>query len=478
MKSTFRTENPKAFISYSWTTPKHEEWVLELAKRLVSDGVDVVIDKWNLKEGHDKYHFMEQMVRADEIKRVLIILDQGYKEKADSRAGGVGTETQIISPEMYEKVSQEKFIPIVSEKDEDGEPYIPTFLRGRIYIDLSENEKFDIEYEKLLRNIYERPSMRKPQLGEPPSFLFDEEQDTTKLKLIKKQIKRAFESNKEYIHHEIRKFSDELIATLEQHRLSYKHNDEEFDRIFMDALTDILPLRTEVIDLFESFCYHNIADISMITELFEKLLVFNDPPENVTSYTEIDCDNYRFFIKELFLYLVVIFVKNQKYKELGDFYFNDFMFYVRHDSVLKSRKFDVFYFYIRSLEDLHKKFTNSNLLSVTSDFLLKRTHERYKAAELVEADLLSYYMSKIVEDSKWFPASYVYGGRCKFEILRRLKSRRHFEKVKVLYRVTTTKELQDLFRSMKYEDRGYPMSFGTIPHITEFIDIDQIGTLT
>ncbi len=53
MKSTFKTENPKVFISYSWTSPKHEEWVLELVKRLVSDGVDVVIDKWYLKEGHD-----------------------------------------------------------------------------------------------------------------------------------------------------------------------------------------------------------------------------------------------------------------------------------------------------------------------------------------------------------------------------------------------------------------------------------------
>lgn len=39
----------KVFISYSWTNVTHEKWVLELAERLVSDGVDVVLDKWDLK---------------------------------------------------------------------------------------------------------------------------------------------------------------------------------------------------------------------------------------------------------------------------------------------------------------------------------------------------------------------------------------------------------------------------------------------
>ena len=108
-------ETPKIFVSYSWTTPKHEDWVINLAERLVSDGVDVIIDKWNLKEGQDKYNFMETMVKSVDILKVLIILDRKYTEKAEQRTGGVGTETQIISPKIYDDVSQEKFIPIVAE---------------------------------------------------------------------------------------------------------------------------------------------------------------------------------------------------------------------------------------------------------------------------------------------------------------------------------------------------------------------------
>ena len=55
-------ETPKIFISYSWSSSSHERWVLELAERLVSDGVDVTLDKWDLKEGQDKFSFMESMV--------------------------------------------------------------------------------------------------------------------------------------------------------------------------------------------------------------------------------------------------------------------------------------------------------------------------------------------------------------------------------------------------------------------------------
>lgn len=38
---------PKVFISYSWTNPEHEKWVIELAEGLVKDGVHVLLDKWD-----------------------------------------------------------------------------------------------------------------------------------------------------------------------------------------------------------------------------------------------------------------------------------------------------------------------------------------------------------------------------------------------------------------------------------------------
>src|SRR5690606_30035551 len=123
--------NKKVFISYCWSSLKHEDWVLALAQELIGDGVDVVLDKWDLKPGHDKFTFMEQMVQATDIDKVLIILDEMYASKANERSGGVGTETTIISGEVYKSVTQDKFIPIVVVRDDDGEPFLPIYLSGR-----------------------------------------------------------------------------------------------------------------------------------------------------------------------------------------------------------------------------------------------------------------------------------------------------------------------------------------------------------
>ncbi len=189
---TTRTDNPKVFISYSWSSPQHEEFVLNLATKLMADGVDVRLDKLDLKEGYDKYHFMEQMVTDDNISKVLIVCDAKYQEKVNSKIGGVGTESQIISSEVYAKAKQEKFIPIIAELDSSGNPCVPIFLKSRIFIDLSSDEKFGDEYDKLLRSIYNRPLNNKPLLGKVPSYLFNEERIPTSTLSISKKIFLTF----------------------------------------------------------------------------------------------------------------------------------------------------------------------------------------------------------------------------------------------------------------------------------------------
>lgn len=169
---------PHVFISYSWTTENFQQKVKEFATQLVHDGVDVKLDIWDLKDGQDKYVFMEQCVTDPEIDRVLIICDRGYALKADKRQGGVGDETAIISAEIYNNAKQEKFIPVVVEKDKNGNPYMPAYLKSRMYQDLT-GEKYSKGYEALLRNIYEEPLERKPELGSRPAWLDNVAQTAT-----------------------------------------------------------------------------------------------------------------------------------------------------------------------------------------------------------------------------------------------------------------------------------------------------------
>ena len=100
-----------------------------------------------------------------------MILDRSYAEKADGRKGGVGTETQIISPEIYARTDQDKFVGVASETGDDGKPFLPTFYKSRIYIDLSQSDIYATNFEQLLRWIYDKPAHPKPPLGKRPDFI-------------------------------------------------------------------------------------------------------------------------------------------------------------------------------------------------------------------------------------------------------------------------------------------------------------------
>ncbi|SHG47182.1 SEFIR domain-containing protein [Bradyrhizobium erythrophlei] len=157
---------PKAFISYSWSSLDHQQWVLDLATQLRESGVDVIFDKWDLKEGDDAIAFMERIVTDKSIKKVIVVSDRKYAEKADGRQGGVGTETQIITPHIYKKVQdQNKFVCVISETDGEGKPYVPTYYQSRLHIDLSKEDIFAENFEQLLRWIFNKPAYPKPQLG-------------------------------------------------------------------------------------------------------------------------------------------------------------------------------------------------------------------------------------------------------------------------------------------------------------------------
>lgn len=159
---------PKVFISYAWA---NKNFVLRFAQDLTKDGIDVIIDEWNLKPGNDKYAFMESMVRDKTIERVLIMCDRVYKERADNRQGGVGDETVIISPQLYQEMEQTKFVPIVLEHDDEGNPCKPIYINSRIHFDFSSEDNYEYNYLQLLRFLYSEPYYIKPKIGQKPDLL-------------------------------------------------------------------------------------------------------------------------------------------------------------------------------------------------------------------------------------------------------------------------------------------------------------------
>lgn len=161
-------EIPTVFISYSWDTPEHEAWVLNLATNLMENGVNVILDKWDLgKFGKLLPNFMEQSISKSQ--RVICVMTPNFKKKTDKLEGGVGYEYSIITAEIFGKcVNTSKFIPLIRVGTEADA--IPTALSGRNYINMRKDEEFDSKLEELLRDIHNAPKYKKPALGAKPKF--------------------------------------------------------------------------------------------------------------------------------------------------------------------------------------------------------------------------------------------------------------------------------------------------------------------
>jgi hypothetical protein len=154
---------PTVFISYSHEDADHKRWVIGLAETLRTNGVEVLLDAWELRPGDDVPKFMERGVR--EASRVLMICTEAYVAKADDGVGGVGYEAMIVTGELIRDLGTAKFIPVIRQKG--AKPVLPTSVSTRLYINLSQGGDSATELDKLLRELHQVPP-KKPPLGKSP----------------------------------------------------------------------------------------------------------------------------------------------------------------------------------------------------------------------------------------------------------------------------------------------------------------------
>mgnify|MGYP003511259450 CR=1 FL=1 len=86
----------RVFVSYSWDSVEHKEWVLKF--------VNMLRDRWGVNAKCDVFitqsnttnlnHMMVEEIKDSDY--VLIILTESYAEKANKLEGGVGFETKLL----------------------------------------------------------------------------------------------------------------------------------------------------------------------------------------------------------------------------------------------------------------------------------------------------------------------------------------------------------------------------------------------
>lgn len=472
---------PKLFISYSWSTPEHEQWVVDLATELVNSGVDVVLDKWALREGHDSIAFMEQMVTDPSITKVILVCDQVYATKADGRSAGVGTETQIISAEVYAKQSQDKFVAVIAERDESGKPFLPTYYKSRIYVDLSESDRYAENFEKLLRWVFNKPLYIKPEIGKPPSFIVDSDAPLLGTSALAKRVIEGVKSDKAYTKGAFDEYLSVYSEHLERFRITV--NDGEFDDRIVKSIEDFMPSRNEFIHVFTALSqYADPAEhVSRVHRFFEALIPYLSRPPHINQWNESDSDNFKFIVHELFLYTLALLLRAEHIDAAT--YLLSQTYYAPGNSAhgkTATVSYTVFREYMESLKVRNKRL-NLNRLSLRADLLEQRSKTSgVQFRHVMQADFVCFLWAEIHADAydRWWPETLLYAKRQygPFELFARSTSKAYLSRTLKLLGVTDLAEIKAKLDEYAADRQALPRWQFESFSPSVLLGFDQLGT--
>lgn len=475
-------DRPKVFLSYSWSSKEHQDRVISFAMELMKgQNIEVVLDVFDLKEGQDKYKFMERCVNDQSIDHVLIICDKQYTEKANDRVGGVGTETAIITPELYDKWDQTRFVPIVFERGDDGDPYLPTYLKSRMYFDLSGHyNNYDFEYEKLIRYLWGEPLIKKPIVeGGKPDWLNNK---STNLSKMQRLVKEYSVDQTNY-----RKKEDMiLLEYINGVKQSWKEGPVSNAEIY-GQIMDSKPIQ----DLFTEFLAHKISseqssigsDIAGMLERINNDLLFRS---KVVTFDQDYNQVAAFLLHELLIRISAIMAYYGEYKSLGQLVNHTyFMLKSSYDSL---REFGIEAFFCHGrvekflTEFKVKRSNKSNLLSIEGEVVIERSVAPYCTKEqLVVGDMylmqLAHIYTRKEQRWHWFPITYIYGETAYKNEWRRYVSEAFCMKAMPAFESSSISELKTKLKEKSLVIRGFTNCFSVPEGILQVVDIDLVGSL-
>ena len=153
---------PTAFISYSSEAPEHDKRVLELAKKLLAEGVDCKIDSFEVSPPEGWPRWMQRQIQKSDF--VIVVCTETYARRfAGTEKPGTGKgamwEGRLIQQELYDDGENHRIIPVVF--DQVDVCNIPPALKDATYYNL----RTDSGYRALHRALTNQPRVERPPLG-------------------------------------------------------------------------------------------------------------------------------------------------------------------------------------------------------------------------------------------------------------------------------------------------------------------------
>jgi hypothetical protein len=376
---------------------------------------------------------MERMVTDPEITHVLVICDRAYSEKADAKRAGVGTESQIIPKEVYEKVRQSKFIPIACEFSENGEPFLPVFIGSRMWINFSSSEAANENWEQLVRALYGKPAYQKPSVGAAPAYITSEDSTPSNPATGKfGAFKHALLNNSRSLGVYRADFLSACFSYADALRVRTEPDLESLASKIVQDCEKLRGVRNLIVDwvLLEGRTGSTAEFQDALLEFLEALRELKSRPAEMNSWHDSYFEAHAVFVYETFLYLVAALLKTGCHETLHEVFTSH---YIRPKTERYSdAKLDDFRCFLGYSETLQQVLAppGRKLISPAAE-LIKRQADRQDLpfSSVMEAELLVLLMSFVLPDVRWYPQTLHYASQSEFPFSVRATRHRDFLKL-------------------------------------------------
>lgn len=281
------------FVSYSWINDKPNVKVLEFVAYLRQNGYEATCDVMFIQE-QTSISFPKMIAqKLNEADKVIIVLSEEYKTKADSFYGGVGKEYQYIITDIENSISKYILVSFSS----NFEQVVPSFLSGREIIYITNRNS----YKKLFYKLDNIPQYKFPDVNRKKNILYTYNLETkkdTNVPKVKNFNKPAIElkSIKLYSTGGHKKYTD-TIYKFKNHNFGFKilikNNTTYFKSVHIDG------------------CIYNHEGITIT---YWKNKVFKIPPNSLSKYYLYVYHNQFIHFKEG-KYKAQFWINNEKTKK-------------------------------------------------------------------------------------------------------------------------------------------------------------------
>ena len=315
-------KHKKVFISYSWDSESHQQWVFDLMNRLRDHGIDATMDI--VQTQNNTLNLNAMMVSGiRDNDHIIVVLTENYASKADKLEGGVGFETLLTMPLLLQ--NPKKLIFILRHNNYWADAF-PFHLNGWFAINFS-GDNLEKPFKQLLHRIEGVPLYQQRPLGPKvdlsPMKKIDEEPSMLSTDFKIPNLKRITEHDKEQFIVESFKEMNTLFKQLfdrikgKNPNFTYTldcNQNEDLYRIFLDGrMTTALKMwlsksRYTSIKLsygnnhklFYGNSYNEkiLCDINQNNELFLILTMNNNEKKEFKSSNELVQEIWRSYLSK------------------------------------------------------------------------------------------------------------------------------------------------------------------------------------